>query len=87
MRGHSAVLGRGPETFTFSGSTARVSAFGHEVQGIVNHFKAWLPNATRRYKEMIVQEQQEAIRREREETQKRIEHEEERQRILKNLKI
>lgn len=87
MGSYSSVLGRGPERFSFSGDIASVSASGHEVQAIVNHFKGWLPKATNRYKEMLIQEQQEAIRREKEELTRKLRLEEERKRVLDNLKI
>ena len=87
MGSYSWVPGRGPERFSFSGDIASVSASEHEVQAIVNHFKDWLPKATNHYKAMLIQEQQKAIRIEKEELSRKLRLEEQRQRVLDNLKI
>jgi serine/threonine protein kinase len=47
MGSYSSVLGRGPEMFQFKGNEARVNASDHDAQQIINHFKPWLPQATR----------------------------------------
>jgi serine/threonine protein kinase len=47
MGSHSSVWNRGPETFQFNGTKARVAANEHEAQQIIDHFKVWLPQATR----------------------------------------
>lgn len=87
MGGYSYIMGHPPETFSFSGDIARVSASGHEVQEIVDHFKNWLPEATNRYRHMLTQEQQEVVRREKEELQRKLRLEEERKRVMGDLKI
>ena len=53
MGNFSAVLGKGPEVFSFSGDTARVHAMEHEAQSVIDHFKNWLPVATRVYKHRL----------------------------------
>jgi hypothetical protein len=47
MGNYSSVLNRGPETFHFNGADVRVAASEHEAQHIIDHFKNWLPQATR----------------------------------------
>jgi serine/threonine protein kinase len=51
MGGHSAVYGKGPESFTFRGSRASISARDSEVQPIIDHFKNWLPRATAAFRQ------------------------------------
>ena len=73
MGSYSSAWNAGPERFRFAGNVARVQSDGSDAQGIVNHFKAWLPQATTMYAHNIrlFQQQQErerseALRRERE---------------------
>lgn len=46
MGSYSSAMNRGPETFQFNGTEARVAANDHEAQHIIDHFKNWLPQAT-----------------------------------------
>lgn len=55
MGNYSSVMNRGPETFQFRGTEARVASNDHEAQHIINHFKAWLPQATRVLKQHLEQ--------------------------------
>jgi serine/threonine protein kinase len=55
MGNYSSAMNRGPETFQFKGTEARVSSNDHEAQNIINHFKGWLPQATRVLKQHLEQ--------------------------------
>jgi len=55
MGNFSAVMNRGPETFQFRGAQASVASNDHEAQHIINHFKNWLPQATRVLKHNLEQ--------------------------------
>lgn len=87
MGGHSAVWGRGPETFSFNGKVATVQAEANQAQPIVDHFKVWLPNASRAMKQML----ETAAKREEYDRQQALararEAEEQRLRINKSLRI
>ena len=50
MGGHTSVMGRGPERFTFTGKTARIQSREDEAQRIIDYFKEWLPRATQKLK-------------------------------------
>jgi serine/threonine protein kinase len=65
MGGYSSVMGKGPQTFSFSDRQARVSAQEHEIQDVINHFKNWLPRATATYAQMLQRERRDAEERER----------------------
>lgn len=43
---YMSVWGKPPQAFVFAGDRARISAQQHEIQPIIDHFKAWLPAAT-----------------------------------------
>jgi serine/threonine protein kinase len=82
MGSYSSVWGKGPEMFSFSDRQARIPAQENEIQGIIDHFKIWLPQATATYAQMLQRERREAE--EREHAQLRAEQEElERQRRVK----
>jgi serine/threonine protein kinase len=82
MGNYSSILGKGPETFSFSDRQARVSAQEDEIQRVINHFKNWLTPATTKYAEMLQREQRDAEEKER--AKFRAEQEElERQRRVK----
>ena len=87
MGGHTSVMNAGPERFTFSGNKASVPIAGISAQDAINHFKDWLPRATQVLKYAL--ENQIAVeRRQREDELKREKaREEERLRVLGNLKI
>jgi serine/threonine protein kinase len=87
MPSHSEVIGRGPAAFTFEGDRAMIEATKHEIQQIVDHFKSWLPMASRTMKalseksaERAEVQRKEALRRERV-------AEEERLSVLRTTKI
>ncbi len=87
MGNFSSLLGKGPEMFLFNGDEAIVEAEEHQVQRIVTFFKDWLPQATKKLKEMKEQaalqeeaERLDSLRRQREAEEQRL-------RVLRNTKI
>ncbi len=87
MGNYSSVWGKGPETFSFRGNQAFIAAQENEIQQTIDHFKNWLPVATQRLKYLLEQaaKRQEAewgekLRREREAEEQRL-------RVLRNIKI
>lgn len=87
VSGLTAVLGKGPGSFSFTGNKASVNAMEHEVQSVIDFFKDWLPKASLSLKtrlEVAAQQQEnqrrEQLRRDREEEEKRL-------RVLKSLRI
>lgn len=87
MGSFSAVMGKGPEAFHFHEDTASISAEEREVQRIIDYFKDWLPRANRVYERRIREEAQESIRQARAQLEAEIAEREQRERILKNIKI
>ncbi|WP_081065178.1 serine/threonine-protein kinase [Burkholderia cepacia] len=53
MGNYSSVMGKGPERFRFAGKVASIDAQEHEIEQVVQHFKNWLPIATRVYEGML----------------------------------
>lgn len=87
MHGWTSVAGKPPERFQFDGQQAYIDAEEHEVQQIVNHFKDWLPVATREYERRLKAEKDAAARRLQEKLDRERAELERRERVLKNLKI
>jgi len=87
MGGHSALLGKGPEVFSFAGEKASIAARENEVQQIIDYFKQWLPMANRKYEDMLRREKSEAEERRRKQLQNEIEEQERRQRVLKSIRL
>lgn len=83
----SFIMGKQPEAFSFRGTQAFVAAEENEVQPIINHFKDWLPVATKKLKFLLERsaQQQEAERKEK--LRREREAEERRLRVLRNIKI
>lgn len=87
MGSYSSVLGKPPQVFSFVGNKASVGAAEHEIQLIIDNFKTWLPAATRTLKAILEDKaNQHAAARAH---QLRIEREAEQQRlrVLRNIKI
>jgi len=80
-------LGAGPAQFTFKGKNAFVQADAQNVQTIINHFKNYLPMATRGFQQdvNIAAAQREREERTALEGQRRAA--EERAKVLSTLKI
>jgi serine/threonine protein kinase len=87
MGSYSSVLGKDPQMFHFNGNEASIPAAEYQVQNIIDHFKTWLPLASRALKEQLDQaakrdeaDRKEQIRREREAEEHRL-------RVKRNIKI
>jgi len=87
MGNHSSILGKGPEAFKIKGDKAIIGAQEKEVQQIIKYFHEWLPKANAVYKQTVVREKKAAEEEYQKQLQKKIENEEARQRILKNIKL
>lgn len=87
MGNYSSVMGLGPETFSFQGNQAFVDTQEHDVQPAIDHFKRWLPVATRTLKHMLEQAAQRREGERREQLRREREAEERRLRVLHNIKI
>lgn len=87
MGNFSSIMGHGPETFRFDGTTAWATVDEHAVQNVIDHFKAWLPIATKVLRHRLEQAaaREEGQRRER--LKQLREAEEQRLRVLRNLRI
>jgi serine/threonine protein kinase len=87
MGNHSAVYGKGPDNFRFDGNTASIAADEGEVQRIIDHFKEWLPNATRKYREQRAWDREQRARTEREALELERKELERRRRILNSIRL
>jgi serine/threonine protein kinase len=87
MGNYSSVMGKGPNSFQFVGNVARISARSNEVQRIIDHFNQWLPKANNVYEDKLKRDQEAVERKEREELQRRIQQEQERADVIRNLKF
>jgi len=87
MGGHSSVMGKGPETFGFSGDKAVVGCRDVDIQRVIDFFKGWLPVANRVYEQKVRQDKVDAEEKQRKALQKQVDEEEHRQKILKNITI
>jgi len=87
MGAYSLVMGKPPGAFTFNGNRAFIDAQEYELQSIIDNFKTWLPQATRRLKQTLQENarRQEAHRLEKLRSERQAE--EQRLRVLKSIKI
>ena len=87
MGSYSSVMGKEPPAFHFEGKKISITAREGEVQHIIDHFKTWLPIATRN---LCTQLEQAAIRQtafDKETLRREKEAEELRLRINRQIKI
>jgi hypothetical protein len=87
MGGHSYLTGKPPSSFNFNGNEARIAAQEHQVQPIIDHFKPWLPNASRTLKQTLQFEAHKAAAAKRERLRQQQELEEAKLRVLSRVKI
>lgn len=87
MGSHSSVMGKPPTAFSFQGNLASVDVEEHQVQPAIDHFKEWLPMATRTLKYQLEQAAQRQEAERREQLRHEREAEEQRLRVLRNIKI
>ena len=82
-----SVMGKRPEQFGVTRDTATIQADKQDVQQIIDHFKAWLPIANRKYEQMIRSELREEEERQRKELQMEIEELERQKRVRASVRI
>lgn len=83
-----AVMGAGPEYYTFRGNEARVALrSGVAPQLMMDHTKSYIDLANRQYAELVVGQHRKRMAAEHEQLRRKIEEEERRQKILAELKI
>lgn len=87
MGGHTSLMGKGPEAFSFEGNRARVRAEERQAQDIINYFKSWMPQTTTRYKHTIEGDRRRKEEQERQKIRMEIEAEEAKARLRKNIKL
>ncbi|PTR04315.1 serine/threonine protein kinase [Paraburkholderia sp. GV068] len=85
MGSYSSVMNKGPERFGFTGKAASIDAQEHEIEAIVQHFKNWLPTATRVYEDMLKRDAEAQAAAERAELLRRRKAEENNLRIQSTL--
>jgi serine/threonine protein kinase len=84
---YSHVMGKPPGTFVFNGNRAVITAQEHEVQSVIDHFKEWLPEASRTLKNLLEQGAREQEANRKEQLRREREAEEQRLRVLRNIRI
>jgi|ERR1019366_1787460 serine/threonine protein kinase len=87
MSSYSSVMGKSPQVFSFNGTQATVSAAENQVQPIIDHFKSWLPIATRTLKQRLEADAQQRMAQQRENLRREREEEEMRLRVTRNIRI
>ena len=87
MGSYSSVLGKPPQVFSFHENQATVDAPEHEVQMLVDNFKTWLPMASRTLKSTLELEAQRQETARKEQLRREREAEEQRLRVLRNIRI
>jgi serine/threonine protein kinase len=87
MPNFGALIGKPPQVFSFNGNEARVLAQSHQIQPIIDHFKAWLPTATKALKQTLEQKAQRTAFERKEMLRKEKELEEERLKVMKTVRI
>jgi serine/threonine protein kinase len=87
MRSFASVLGKDPHNFNFSGAQATVRAGEHEVQAVIDNFKAWLPMASSTLKAQLQEAAQRDEATRRENLRREKEAEEQRLRVTRSIRI
>jgi hypothetical protein len=81
------LVGKEPIAFTFRGDKATIGAKEHEVQQLINYFKAWLPVASQNLKYLLEEKGRREESAQKERLKLERENEEQRLRIKRNIKI
>jgi serine/threonine protein kinase len=87
MGSYSSVLGKPPGVFVFNGNRASVAAREHEIQSVIDHFKQWLPMASRTLKSLLEQAAQKEEAARKDQLRREREAEAQRLRVLRNIRI
>ena len=81
------MMGAGPERFKFVENEASVALDGHSAQNALDYFKQWLPRASQFLKHTLEHALEQQRRRREDDLRRDKAREEERLRVLGNLKI
>jgi serine/threonine protein kinase len=84
---YSAVMGADPSRFVIEGNKATVAVRATSAQDVINYVKQWLPKVTSNYRESILRARRNAAEREMAELRRQRERDEERLRVMSNLRI
>lgn len=84
---YTATLGAAPTQFKFRGNVATVHADSHSAQSIIDHFKNWLPQATRVLMSTLQRQAEQEHREHLQRLNRERKAEEERLKVNKNLKV
>jgi serine/threonine protein kinase len=87
MGSYSSLMGLEPGRFQFNQNLVRVSVDAGSAQGAIDHFKQWLPIASRVLKQTLELEARSREAKFREELRRAKQAEEERLRVTQNLRI
>lgn len=87
--GHQALLGHGPETFSFHGNRVSQSVRDDDkfIQQIIGHFKGYVQTANKNYELQLQENAKENDRRQRAELEKKIAQAELRKNILSKIQL
>jgi serine/threonine protein kinase len=87
MGSFASVAGNPPQLFSFRGNQATISALEHEVQMVVDNFKAWLPTASSTLRLLLQQKAQQEEDARKEQLRHQRNAEEQRLRVMRNIRI
>jgi len=87
MGSFTSVMGKPPSVFTFNGNQAVVMARENEIQLVIDYFKGWLPLASRTLKSFLEQAARKKEADRKEQLRQEREAEEQRLRVLRNVRI
>jgi eukaryotic-like serine/threonine-protein kinase len=87
MGSYTSLHGKPPGVFVFNGNRASVNAEEYQVQQVIDYFKQWLPQASITLKGILEEDakKEEAYRKE--QLRREREAEEQRLRVLRNIRI
>ena len=85
--GHTAILGKGPETFRIGGNIATIDSEGREAEALVNYTKEYIAMANRNYRSLVESSIKKWKAQEEAELKRKIALEEQTREINKRLKV
>ncbi len=87
MGSFASVAGKPPQLFSFRGNRATISALEHEVQMVIDNFKAWLPTASSTLRLLLEKKAQQEEGARKEQLRHQQNAEEQRLRVMRNIRI
>ncbi len=87
MDSYKHILGKEPRAFSFNDREASIHARSDQVQMIIDYFKVWITKTNKIYEQQLRQENELNEQRAHQALKQKIQNEEERLNVLKNLKI